>query len=50
MKRVWRGYQQHKDLVLILLGLLVVSLITLPYLVLGEGSYVQVHDQLDGEC
>lgn len=49
MKRVWRGYQQHKDLVLVLLGLLAVSLITLPYLVLGEGSYVQVHDQLDGE-
>lgn len=49
MKRVWRGYQQHKDLTLILLGLLAVSLITLPYLVLGEGSYVQVHDQLDGE-
>lgn len=49
MKRMWKGYQQHKDVVLTLLGLLAVSLITLPYLVLGEGSYVQVHDQLDGE-
>jgi len=44
-----KGYEQHKDLILILLGLLAVSLITLPYLALGEGSYVQVHDQLDGE-
>ncbi len=49
MKRMWKGYQQHRDMVLVLLGLLAVSLITLPYLVLGEGSYVQVHDQLDGE-
>lgn len=49
MKRMWKGYQQYKNLVLVLLGLLAVSLITLPYLVLGEGSYVQVHDQLDGE-
>lgn len=49
MRRIWKGYQQHKDVVLILLGLLAVSLITLPYLVLGEGSYVQIHDQLDGE-
>lgn len=49
MNRIWKGYQQHKDVVLTLLGLLAVSLITLPYLVLGEGSYVQVHDQLDGE-
>ena len=49
MRKIWKGYQQHKDMVLILLGLLAVSLITLPYLVLGEGSYVQIHDQLDGE-
>lgn len=31
------------------LGLLVISLIVFPYLLLGEGSYVQVHDQMDGE-
>lgn len=49
MKKLWEGYQKHKDTVLILTGLLAVSLIALPYLVLGEGSYVQVHDQLDGE-
>lgn len=49
MKKLWNGYQRHKDTVLILTGLLVVSMIILPYLVLGEGSYVQVHDQLDGE-
>lgn len=49
MEKLWKGYQQHKDKILTLLGLLAVSLITLPYLVLGEGSYVQIHDQLDGE-
>lgn len=49
MKKMWKGYQQHRETVLILLGLLAVSLIALPYLVLGEGSYVQIHDQLDGE-
>lgn len=49
MKKIWRGYQHHKNVILPLLGLLAVSLITLPYLVLGEGSYVQIHDQLDGE-
>lgn len=30
-------------------GLLIVSAIVFPYLVLGTGSYVQVHDQMDGE-
>lgn len=49
MKKIWKGYRQHKDGVLVFLGLLAVSLIVLPYAVLGEGSYVQVHDQLDGE-
>lgn len=49
MEKLWKGYQQHKDKALTLLGLLAVSLITLPYLALGEGSYVQIHDQLDGE-
>lgn len=49
MRKLWKIYQKHKDSALILLGLLAVSLIALPYLVLGEGSYVQIHDQLDGE-
>ncbi len=49
MKKLRKEYQRHKDTVLILTGLLAVSLIALPYLILGEGSYVQVHDQLDGE-
>lgn len=31
------------------LGLFVISLIVFPYVLLGEGSYVQVHDQMDGE-
>ncbi|MDE5746340.1 MAG: hypothetical protein K2I21_02040 [Acetatifactor sp.] len=51
MRKLWKMWNslKHKDIVWVLLGLLAVSLITLPYLVLGEGSYVQVHDQLDGE-
>lgn len=49
MKKLWKGYQKHKNAVLVPAGLLAVSLIALPYLVLGEGSYVQIHDQLDGE-
>lgn len=32
-----------------LLGILAISLIVVPYIVLGKGSYVQVHDQMDGE-
>lgn len=51
MRKLWKIWdsQKHKDALWVLLGLLAVSLIALPYLVLGEGSYVQVHDQLDGE-
>lgn len=49
MRQIGRIYRRHREAVLALLGLLTVSLIALPYLVLGEGSYVQVHDQLDGE-
>lgn len=49
MDKLRKSYLRHRDAVLVLLGLLAVSMITLPYLVLGEGSYVQVHDQLDGE-
>ena len=40
---------QKKDKVLLVFGLLIVSLIALPYVFLGEGSYVQIHDQMDGE-
>lgn len=51
MKKLWRIWSdiKHKDGMWVSLGLLAVSLIALPYAVLGEGSYVQVHDQLDGE-
>ena len=51
MRNLWKIWNdlKHKDAVWVLLGLLAVSLIALPYAVLGEGSYVQVHDQLDGE-
>lgn len=49
MDKLRKSYLRHRDAVLVLLGLFAVSMITLPYLVLGEGSYVPVHDQLDGE-
>lgn len=51
MKKLWEKWNdlKHKDVVWVTLGLLAVSLIALPYAVLGEGSYVQIHDQLDGE-
>ncbi len=51
MKKLWEiwNHIRRKDAVWVLLGLLAVSLIALPYAVLGEGCYVQVHDQLDGE-
>lgn len=42
-------YKNHKNIFLMILGLLIVSLIALPYAILGQGSYVEVHDQLDGE-
>lgn len=32
-----------------ILGLFLVSMIALPYFLLGEGSYVQMHDQMDSE-
>ncbi len=42
-------YEKKKDVILIIIGLLAVSMIVLPYFILGEGSYVEIHDQVDGE-
>lgn len=42
-------FKQHKNVIYMFVGFLAVSLIALPYFVLGEGSYVQLHDQMDGE-
>lgn len=42
-------YEKGKDIILPVLGLLIVSVIVLPYFILGEGSYVEIHDQVDGE-
>jgi len=42
-------YKKNRERILFLLGLLAVSMIVLPYAILGKGSYVQVHDQMDGE-
>lgn len=44
-----KKYKQHKNYIYMFIGFLVVSLIALPYFILGKGSYVQVHDQMDGE-
>lgn len=43
------AWQKHKNSILQFVGLIAVSLIVLPYFLLGEGSYVQIHDQMDGE-
>lgn len=40
---------QKSEIYRILFGLFVVSCIVFPYFILGENSYVQVHDQVDGE-
>ena len=42
-------YQQKKKILLPVIGTLAVSLIAIVYILLGKGSYVQVHDQMDGE-
>lgn len=49
MKQITQHYNKHKNIYLMLLGLLLTSLVVLPCVFLGEGSYVEVHDQLDGE-
>ena len=49
MEKVWNLYQDKKRIMLPVLGALVVSFIGFIYVLLGEGSYVEVHDQLDGE-
>ena len=41
--------EQYKGFWYMIIGLMAVSLIALPYFVLGEGSYIQLHDQMDGE-
>lgn len=48
-RHVMEIFQKKKDGIYIILGLAAVSMIVLPYLLLGKGSYVQVHDQMDGE-
>lgn len=49
MKNLLLSYQKHKWQIWFLLGLCGALFFCLPYLVLGRGSYVQIHDQLDGE-
>ena len=40
---------KFKDKICILMGLLIVSIMIIPYFILGTNSYVEIHDQLDGE-
>ena len=49
MSKIYGLYKYRKNVLLPILGIILISLITLPYFVLGENSYVQVHDQMDGE-
>ncbi len=49
MKKFWNMYQNKKRIILPVLGVLAVSLIGIVYVLLGQGSYIQVHDQMDGE-
>ena len=49
MSKIYCFYKHRKNVLLPILGIILISLITLPYFVLGENSYVQVHDQMDGE-
>lgn len=44
-----KKFEQNKELIYMIIGVAIVSLIVIPYFVLGKGSYVQLHDQMDGE-
>ena len=46
MGKIWEKYQLHKNVLLPVLGILAVALFMLPYVLLGEDSYVQIHDQI----
>ena len=41
--------ERYKLHIYMVIGFITVSLIALPYFILGKGSYVQLHDQMDGE-
>lgn len=49
MRKMIFFYQRHKNAVLLFLGCMAVSAMVFPCLILGEASYVEIHDQLDGE-
>ena len=42
-------FKQYKSFIYMFIGFAAVSLIALPYFVLGGGTHVQLHDQMDGE-
>lgn len=49
MKTIFQIYKTRKEKILPILGVLLVSIIAFPYMLLGENSFIQVHDQMDGE-
>lgn len=44
-----KKFEQYKYYIYLIIGLMAVGLIAIPYFILGEGSYIQLHDQMDGE-
>lgn len=49
MERLKSQYKKHRECGYMVLGILAVSLIAFVYVLLGERSYLQVPDQVDGE-
>ncbi len=49
MKKYYELYLSIRKKLIPALGILAVCIIVLPYVILGEGSFIQVHDQMDGE-
>lgn len=49
MKKITSLYRSHIDFFNLCIGLLLSFLMMMPYLLLGTGSIVTYHDQLDGE-
>lgn len=49
MKKISAFYRSHTEFYNICIGLLLSLLLMMPYLILGTGSIITYHDQLDGE-
>lgn len=49
MKKLFSFYHTHKNYCYLMAGLTLSCLFMVPFLILGEGSIITYHDQLDGE-